>query len=205
MIPNRPEALILFTIFFVGVLSSCFADETGRLSGKVVDAYSGRGLPEVLVTVEAGLEVYTASSDSSGQFDFPTLPVGLNFPIGAVKKGFKSVSTTVSIESGKTCRIKLTLLSRWLKLLYPQGGEHLIAGTDVVIRWEAYGTEQIRLELSINSGRHWYAIKESKAGERQCIWSVPDIPSMNCMIRIIGKERPGMIDQNEAPFSISSF
>jgi hypothetical protein len=205
MIRNPPEPLILFTIFFIGVLSTCFADETGRLSGKVVDADSGGSVPEVLVTVEAGLEVYTASSDSSGQFDFSTLPVGFYFPINAMKKGYKSVTTTVSIESGKICRIKLALPSRWMKLLYPQGGEHLIAGTDIVIRWEAYGIERFHLEFSINSGRHWYTIKESNEGERQYVWSVPDLPSKNCMIRIIGKERPGMIDQIKIPFSITSF
>jgi len=209
MISNLPKVFISVVLFIMAVLSAgvnCFANETGRVSGKVVDADTGRGISSVLVTVEAGLEVFTAYTDSVGGFALSTLPAGFHFPISAVKKGYKSVSTTVSIESEITGRIMLALPSHCLKLLYPQGGEHVIAGTDVVIRWEAYGIEHVRFEFSINSGRHWYTLGEViDAEEGQYVWSVPDLPTKNCMIRIIGRERPSMTDQNNVPFSISSF
>ena len=37
-------------------------------------------------------------------------------------------------------------------------GEHLIAGTDAVIRWESIGVEGVRIEFSPNGGGVWYPL-----------------------------------------------
>ncbi|MES2765212.1 MAG: T9SS type A sorting domain-containing protein [Bacteroidota bacterium] len=71
-----------------------------------------------------------------------------------------------------------------LKLTYPNGGEQLVAGTDVEILWEGVSPQDtVVLEYSVDSGVRWNSITTKATGLRY-LWNVPNAVSDNCLIHI---------------------
>ncbi|MBX3042278.1 MAG: immunoglobulin domain-containing protein [Candidatus Kapabacteria bacterium] len=67
------------------------------------------------------------------------------------------------------------LIVRGVELNEPKGGEGYCAGSNLIIRWESAGIEDIRIELSNDGGTSWnYVINQSfKAVGGSYTWSIP--------------------------------
>jgi len=73
---------------------------------------------------------------------------------------------------------------RTIRLLQPNGGEVLVAGSDTVITWEGVApTDPVRLEYSTNGGASWIPIADNVTGLRYQ-WRVPRTPSDRCLARV---------------------
>ncbi len=67
----------------------------------------------------------------------------------------------------------------------PNGGESLTVGSTHEITWTTIGTVgNVKIEYSINSGDNWTEIIASTSNTGSHMWTVPDDPSDNCLVRI---------------------
>ncbi len=87
-----------------------------------------------------------------------------------------------------------------LVLTYPNGGENLAPGEEVLIHWEAFGNNApFSLEYSDNQGDSWQPIATVAGHLRQTFWTAPNLQSGKMMVRV---SRNNKETTNEHPFSI---
>jgi hypothetical protein len=86
----------------------------------------------------------------------------------------------------------------------PNGGEILTPGSQYDITWTGTGVDNVIIEYSIDNGAEWIYIDTVAAGEGYYTWTVPQVPSDSCLIRISknGSEEPPF-DLSDAVFTIS--
>jgi len=79
-----------------------------------------------------------------------------------------------------------TFLKDEIKVVFPRGGDALVAGETAVVRWDAYGNSgNFILEYSTSSGAQWTTISSNVAGSRRHFdWNVPDIASADVRLRV---------------------
>ena len=88
-----------------------------------------------------------------------------------------------------------------LELNYPSGNEHLVPGELEYISWDAVGASgTFNVQFSSNGGISWQTIATNLPGHlRQTSWTVPDMVSGECLIRI---SRNGQYAQSIGHFNI---
>lgn len=86
-------------------------------------------------------------------------------------------------------------------LTYPVGGEQLAPGTEELIRWDAFGNDELfNLELSLDNGATWEVVKENISGsDRNFKWGVPNAANGKVWMRITRGE---YVSQSEGAFTI---
>jgi len=90
-----------------------------------------------------------------------------------------------------------------LTLTSPNGGENLTAGTTQNITWTSSGVTNVKIEYSTDSGSNWITIIASTpASTGFYSWTVPNILSTNCLVRITDTANPSVTDISNAPFAI---
>ena len=96
------------------------------------------------------------------------------------------------------------LLMFTAKITNPNGGEKINQGKNYQIKWTANGGDKVQIEFSSNSGDTWLRITEEEISIQQKYfdWSVPNIISNNCLVRIIDFETGGELDRSDSTFSI---
>ncbi len=76
-----------------------------------------------------------------------------------------------------------------ITVISPAAGEKLVKGTEHDIKWQIVGkyyiVEYLRIEISTDGGANWSTIKDIvAASDRSYTWTVPDIESDECLIRL---------------------
>jgi len=90
-----------------------------------------------------------------------------------------------------------------LQLLRPQGGEQWIAGEVLNIEWVSEGIRLLHIEFSPDDGNSWQRLFENVPAEQgQVGWSLPELPSQTCLIRLLAAEPECMEAQHRNPFSL---
>jgi len=130
-----------------------------------------------------------------------------------------SYSWTVPDTPSESCRVRITAQDGSgasdesdgaftispmpsLTLTAPDGGEEWTAGTDVEIRWTAANVGNVKIEFTPD-GIVWTTVEESvPAASGSYTWTVPDVVSSECLVRITDVADPGTYDESGAPFSI---
>ncbi len=88
----------------------------------------------------------------------------------------------------------------------PNGGESLTAGTTHEITWAKAGTDNfdnVKIEYSTNNGTSWVEITVSTANNGSYVWTVPNTPSDNCLVRVSDIDGDPA-DVSDAVFTITS-
>ena len=89
-------------------------------------------------------------------------------------------------------------------MVSPNGGESYTAGTSQNIKFNASGVDNVKLEYSNNSGSTWTTIIESlSATAGTYTWTVPNLSSTQCMVRVSDILNTSISDQNNATFTIT--
>ncbi len=71
-----------------------------------------------------------------------------------------------------------------LKVVFPNGGEKLVSGSDTTIKWEGILPEnEVIIEYSTNDGANWIKADEGAIG-LEYSWKVPDLPTNEGLMRI---------------------
>jgi len=90
-----------------------------------------------------------------------------------------------------------------LDLLSPLGGENIGGQSTYNIAWETEIIDQVMIEFSSDNQETWSTIVSSVAAEDSTYsWSVPNINSSECFIRLTTPGLPDLFAINEIPFSI---
>jgi hypothetical protein len=72
-----------------------------------------------------------------------------------------------------------------LTVTAPNGGEHLEIGSKYTVTWTSSGvTDTIRIRFSADGGNNWGKIADNLANSGSWTWTVPNLDSSNCLIRI---------------------
>jgi peptidyl-prolyl cis-trans isomerase A (cyclophilin A) len=90
-----------------------------------------------------------------------------------------------------------------LDLTSPQGGETLDGNSEFGIAWESEIISTIKIEFSSDGGQNWTTvIANTSVGNSPYNWSVPNITSNDCYLKITTPPLPELYDMNATPFSI---
>ncbi len=126
--------------------------------------------------------------------------------------------TTPNITSDE-CKIKLTDVSDInvydksnavfsiqpydLTLISPNGGNYYIQGTSTFINWGNTPVSDIKIEYSSNNGSSWNIITNSISTTSGTYdWTIPNINSNQCKIRITDITNTGVFDESDNTFEI---
>ncbi len=91
----------------------------------------------------------------------------------------------------------------FLRLTTPNGGESWRAGSSGNIAWESSGVQRIKVEYTLNGGTDWTMLEAgATADSGKLAWTLPDIVSTACMVRISDADYPALADTSASPFSI---
>jgi cysteine-rich repeat protein len=96
-----------------------------------------------------------------------------------------------------------------IKVTSPDGGEILTSGGTHTITWLTNGTirpvANTKLFRSINGGTSWTAIKTVSGNPGSYIWTVPNVSSSNCKVKVVLKDSGGVTvgsDMSDGVFTI---
>ena len=113
------------------------------------------------------------------------------------------------IDYGNTCKFDVsdavfTVSPATPILLGPNGGETLMPECSYTITWNpATFFSSIRLEYSTNNGTTWNLITSSTTNNGSYSWSVPFLPSTNCLIKASNTSNLTVFDVSNAVFTIA--
>jgi len=138
-----------------------------------------------VVTIEATAEAGYEFDNWTGDVDDPNL-----------------ASTSITMDEDQTVTANYTQLP-FITVSAPDGGENWYVGSAQNIVWTSHGTGgNVHIEYSTDNGAGWADITPSTPDNGTYIWTVPDEPSVTCLIRISDTDGDPS-DESNAAFSIS--
>ncbi|MDZ7319518.1 MAG: FG-GAP-like repeat-containing protein, partial [candidate division KSB1 bacterium] len=88
-------------------------------------------------------------------------------------------------------------------LLSPNGGEKWQVGSEHAITWISTGRiEHVRLRYSTDSGGTWKEITNSTPNDGSYNWTIPDDPSVTCLVKVEDAADGEPCDQSDQLFAI---
>jgi hypothetical protein len=141
------------------------------------------------IPISAGSYAWTV-----GQYNSGTPTTGNDYKIK-----IETMSTSFTDQSAAD----FSIINPSITLLSPNGGEILFTNSTKNITWESTDiTGNIKIEYSTNNGTSWTVITSSTIDDGNFTWTVPDTPSIKCLIRV--SEIDGNpLDTSDALFSIA--
>ncbi|MDZ7261907.1 MAG: T9SS type A sorting domain-containing protein, partial [candidate division KSB1 bacterium] len=181
------------------------------LSGKVL-LTADKGLKDTKLIL-SGAQNDTLYADETGAFHFIGLLAG-EYILTPQKFGFRFEPPSRSyqpLNSNQENQIftAIDTLRPMVELVYPNGGEILSAGSQDTIRWRVWdnvAVDSIWIYFSPANDSDWAVIAHIQANDSSYIWSVPEINSNTCHLKILASDWVGNIGQDvtEATFSINT-
>ncbi|NUN08494.1 MAG: VCBS repeat-containing protein [Ignavibacteriaceae bacterium] len=90
-----------------------------------------------------------------------------------------------------------------LNLVKPNGGEVIAAGSVYNVTWTATGVTSLKIEFTSDNGSDWNTVAASvNAASGSYQWTVPDINSAQCRIRISDANNSSVSDSSSTLFTI---
>ncbi|NIM17577.1 MAG: hypothetical protein GTO45_36650 [Candidatus Aminicenantes bacterium] len=134
-----------------------------------------------------------------GQYDGGTAWAGSGYTVKIEEAG-----TTVSDSSNAPFTIsEITTGISSIKVKFPNGGETLEAQTPYNITWSTTGSVgDVKIEFSGDGGSSWTTITLSTANDGTYRWTVPNVVSSKCLIRISEVPDGTPADTSDRFFSI---
>jgi hypothetical protein len=92
-----------------------------------------------------------------------------------------------------------------IKVLSPNGGEKILAGTSRRIEWLSENIQNVKLAYTTNNGFNWITIVQSTPSTGFYTWNpVPDVPSNLCKIRVYDASDGEPSDVSDSVFTITN-
>ncbi len=97
-----------------------------------------------------------------------------------------------------------SIVTPTMTVVSPNGGETWRAGEFRDIRWTSLGNiDKVKIEYSIDFGRTWLSIEENTPNTGQYAWTVPQLFSNQCMVRIMDAQDGSPVDRSDDIFTIT--
>ncbi|MDD3875540.1 MAG: T9SS type A sorting domain-containing protein [Bacteroidales bacterium] len=123
-----------------------------------------------------------------------------------------STKALIKVEDyGNTCKydvsdavFTIAPATPYINLSSPNGGNTFYVGSAYTISWNSgYLTSSfVTIEYSTNNGTTWSTIFASTTNDGSESWTVPNTPSLQCLVRISEYGNPSLNDVSEAVFYI---
>jgi len=114
------------------------------------------------------------------------------------------VSDTSDTASDTSDAVFTIAVLRTVTVTAPNGSENLLANTTYAITWSNTGSiPNVKIEYSTDNGSSWNVIIASAANSGSYNWTVPNTPSINCLVKVSDLAGPAS-DQSNAVFKITS-
>ncbi len=99
--------------------------------------------------------------------------------------------------------LPFTVYQPSVTLLSPNGGELLRVNSNKQITWTRDHVDLVKLEYTTDNGANWYLIKDSvNAILGSYTWTIPNVSSSNCKVKISKVGEAGIYDVSDAVFTI---
>ena len=86
----------------------------------------------------------------------------------------------------------------------PNGGENWTTGEKHPIHWISSDySGNVKIEYSIDGGQNWSIIVSSASNNGAYLWTIPNVISSQCFVRIQSLDDPGEYDISDGAFSIN--
>ncbi|MGQ9806892.1 MAG: C1 family peptidase [Armatimonadota bacterium] len=97
------------------------------------------------------------------------------------------------------------IVGTWVEVQSPNGAQTLLAGDVYGILWNAVAiTGMCEVQLSTDSGSTWQTVASNRSIQNgYYAWTVPDISSTTCRIRVVSLDYPAVMDDSDADFTIA--
>jgi len=96
-----------------------------------------------------------------------------------------------------------SILSTGLQVITPNGGENYVVGDLCPIHWYWTGTiSAVKLEYSSDGGLNWNQIVASTTNDGDYVWTVPNIPSNQCRVKITNTADINCWDASDGNFTV---
>lgn len=108
---------------------------------------------------------------------------------------------------GKFLPINPVINDRPVTVLYPNGGEELIAGRPYDISWTASNDNKLAyIDFSTDNGASWTRVNDNPVNlaTGKYNWQAPKVNSNECLIALVNAENGTQIDKSDAPFTINA-
>lgn len=120
------------------------------------------------------------------------------------------MKNTVKIFGAICAFLLLNLLygfAQPLTLTYPNGGETLHANSSVSITWQTTGAtiSQVNLAYSTNNSTSWTTIATAISNTGSYNWTIPNVYSTQCLVRVSSSGNISVNDVSNAPFTMTNF
>jgi len=90
-------------------------------------------------------------------------------------------------------------------VLSPNGGESFFGGLAHLIEWTSTGsTGNVKIEYSTNGGSSYVVAKDAAPDTGSYTWTIPNVASTNCLVRISEPGNPHLNDVSNAVFTITA-
>jgi beta propeller repeat protein len=91
-----------------------------------------------------------------------------------------------------------------LTVVWPDGGEMILAGTEHQILWQTDGPaiEQVRIQFSQDNGQSWQAVEPNVPDSGAYLWRTPIADSQLCRVRVSDIGTSGAADSSNAAFTV---
>lgn len=87
----------------------------------------------------------------------------------------------------------------------PNGGENWTSGTSENITWTTVGkVGNVKIQYSTNNGSSWSNVTSSTTNDGKYSWTVPNVSSSQCLVRVSKASTGTPSDTSDAVFTISS-
>ncbi|NUN10668.1 MAG: hypothetical protein HUU54_15950, partial [Ignavibacteriaceae bacterium] len=91
-----------------------------------------------------------------------------------------------------------------ISVLSPNGGESYTTGTQQNITWTSQSVASVKLEFTINNGASWTTIADSTESDGIYLWTIPNVNSNLCRIRVSNYPGNTVSDISDNNFAISN-
>ncbi|MCK6392035.1 MAG: GPI anchored serine-threonine rich family protein, partial [Azonexus sp.] len=129
--------------------------------------------------------------------------IGNSFQFGGMADNSLSAATKTQLMQQYLQFFDTGLPACNLSVISPNGGESLTFGSVFEIQWTSANTSGlVKLELSTDGGASYSLIAGAETDDGSYHWTVPNVLSSNCLVRISDHADPGCVDVSDNPFSL---
>ena len=162
-------------------------------------SYSNINFVKLEYSIDGGLN-YTSivsSYNASANIFYWTVPPGQSSNCIVKISDFSNI---VSDQSDNQFTISN---APYINLTALNGGEILTPGLDTLITWVDFSTSStVKIEYSGNNGLNWILIVDNYPNSNSFLWTIPNTPSNNCLIKVSDAQDNTVADSSNAVFYI---